>query len=164
MAENQETKQLNRPDVIWTWRHFELFTAREWHAILKLRAEVFVVEQQCPYSDPDHKDPLCWHLVGLVDGDVVATLRAVPPGVSYTDSALGRVVIDPRVRGLALGRELMERGMAFNRAMWGGAIRISAQAHLEAFYHSLGFATQGKPYLEDDIPHIEMRLAAVTAE
>lgn len=142
----------------WRWCHFELYTAAEWHRILKLRAEVFVVEQDCAYLDPDHKDPECWHVEGVLDGNLVGTLRAVPPGLSYADSSLGRVVVDPRVRGRQLGRDLMELGIAFNRNMWGGSIRISGQAYLQDFYTSLGFETVRGPYPEDNIPHYEMLL------
>ena len=185
---------ISKMNVQWRWRHFELFTVSEWHEILQLRAKIFVVEQNCPYVDPDHKDPLSWHLVGYGErgaergrernaerneerneerrGETnegtragyapVATLRAVPPGVSYEESSIGRVVVDQSRRGTQLGREMMLRGIDFNRRMWGGGIRISGQSYLERFYQSLGFETVGKPYLEDDIPHIEMLLSADT--
>lgn len=145
-------------DITARWRHFDLCSAREWHAILALRARVFVVEQNCPYLDPDLKDPRCFHLELCGDGLLVGTLRAVPPGVSYAESSLGRVAVDLDYRGRQLGRELMLRGIAFNREMWGGAIRISGQAYLERFYASLGFATVSEPYDEDGIPHLEMLL------
>jgi len=144
--------------VVWRWRHFDNFEARDWHRVLQLRAKVFVVEQNCAYLDPDQKDPLSWHLEALIDGVTVGTLRAVPPDVSYEDSSIGRVVIDPARRGLQLGRALMVRGIAFNRAMWSTDIRISGQAYLEPFYQSLGFDTVRGPYQEDDIPHFEMLL------
>lgn len=147
------------PTIEWQWRHFDLYAAREWHEILRLRADIFVVEQDCPYSDPDHKDPQSWHLTAIVDGKLVGTLRAVPPGVSYAESSIGRVVISRDFRGRQLGRELMLRGMAFNRSMWGGGIRISGQAYLQNFYESLGFVTQGDAYDEDGIPHFEMLLS-----
>jgi len=169
---------ISKINVQWRWRHFELFTVSEWHEILQLRAKIFVVEQNCPYVDPDHKDPLSWHLVGYgersegrrgeanekprADYAPIATLRAVPPGVSYDESSIGRVVVDQSRRGTQLGREMMLRGIDFNRRMWGGGIRISGQSYLERFYQSLGFETVGKPYLEDDIPHIEMLLSADT--
>ena len=144
--------------VVWRWRHFDNFEARDWHQVLQLRAKVFVVEQNCAYLDPDYKDPLSWHLEAMIAGVTVGTLRAVPPGVSYEDSSIGRVVIDPSHRGLQLGRALMVRGIAFNRAMWHTDIRISGQAYLEPFYQSLGFETVRGPYQEDDIPHFEMLL------
>jgi len=86
----------------------------------------------------------------------VGTLRAVPPGISYPESSIGRVVINRDFRGLQLGRELMLAGIKFNQSMWGGSIRISGQAYLQGFYESLHFKTVSEPYMEDDIPHIEM--------
>ena len=142
----------------WRWRHFDLFTAREWHEVLALRAEVFVVEQDCPYQDPDHKDPLCWHLELLEGAALLGTLRALPPGVSYEESSIGRVVIAPSARGRQLGREMMVRAIAFNQSLWPTGIRISGQAYLESFYQSLGFETVRGPYPEDDILHYEMLL------
>ena len=144
----------------WRFRHFDLFEAGEWHAVLQLRAKVFIVEQNCPYLDPDHKDPKSWHVEGFLDGMLVATLRVVPPDVSYDEPSIGRLVVDPNLRGQQLGRELMRRGMAFCRDLYPKPIRISGQAYLQNFYESLGFETVSEPYLEDDIPHIEMLLPA----
>ena len=69
-------------DISWYWRHFDVFTVSEWHEVLKLRGRVFVVEQDCPYIDPDHKDPLSWHLCGYAGDQLIATPRVVQPGVS----------------------------------------------------------------------------------
>ena len=142
--------------IRWQWRHFDLDTPREWHDILGLRADIFVVEQNCAYQDPDYKDPKSFHLTAHLGDQLIGTLRAVPPGVSYNESSIGRVVIAREYRGRQLGRELMRRGMAFNTALWGGGIRISGQAYLQDFYESLGFETVRGPYQEDDIPHFEM--------
>jgi ElaA protein len=142
--------------ITWRWQHFEAFPSAQWHDVLRLRNEVFIIEQNCPYLDPDAKDPKCFHLTGTVGGRSVATLRAVPPCVSYAESSIGRVVVDPAYRAQGLGWELMRRGIAFNEAFWGTAIRISAQAYLEHFYQTLGFVTASVPYDEDGIPHIEM--------
>ncbi|WP_040481800.1 GNAT family N-acetyltransferase [Luminiphilus syltensis] len=145
-------------DINWHWRHFDTFTAREWHEVLRLRAEVFVVEQDCPYVDPDHKDGSSWHLCGHADGKLIATLRVVAPGVSYVEPSIGRVVTDINWRGEGLGHILMQHGLAFCRAEFGGGVRISAQAHLEGLYQSHGFRTVRGPYDEDGIPHLEMLL------
>lgn len=144
--------------LTWQWRHFELHNASSWHRILQLRASIFVVEQTCAYQDPDDKDPYCWHLECLAGHRLVGTLRAVPPGLSYQESSIGRVVVAPSDRGQQLGRALMLRGIAFNKTLWGGRITISGQAYLERFYQSLGFKTVDGPYLEDDIPHYKMSL------
>lgn len=149
-------------DMNWRWRHFDLFSASEWHRVLKLRAEIFVVEQNCPYCDPDHKDPKSYHLEAI-EGDVLlGTARAVPPGISYTEASIGRVVIAAEARGRQLGRELMLRAIDFCRDQWDTGIRISGQAYLQPFYESLGFDTVHGPYMEDDIPHFEMLLPAAT--
>ena len=143
----------------WRFRHFDLYTAREWHAMLKLRASIFVVEQGCPYLDPDSKDPECWHLEAFLDGSLVGGMRIVPPGISYAEVSIGRVVIANEYRGLGWGRELMIRGIACSRSLWPNTgIRISGQGYLQEFYHSLDFVTVAGPYLEDDLPHFEMLL------
>lgn len=152
-------------DITWRWRHFDLFTAREWHEVIKLRCEVFVVEQNCPYCDPDDKDPQSYHLEALLDGKLVGTTRAVPPGVSYDhESSIGRVCIAKSARGLQLGRAMMERGVDFCFDQWNTGIRISGQAYLQGFYESLGFATVQGPYDEDGIPHYEMLRPASKTE
>ncbi len=143
----------------WDWGHFTDHNSQQWHDILQLRAAVFVVEQECPYLDPDHKDPTCWHLSVRYQSQLVGTLRAVPPGVSYADCSIGRVSLDPEWRGRQLGREMMQRAIVFTREKWQSPIRISAQAYLQAFYESLGFVTVRGPYQEDDIPHFEMVLS-----
>ena len=117
----------------WRFRHFDLYTAREWHAMLKLRAGIFVVEQGCPYLDPDGKDPECWHLEGFLDGSLIAGMRIVPPGVSYAEVSIGRVVIATEYRGRGWGRDLMIRGIACSRSLWPlSCPLISARLGLEA--------------------------------
>ena len=140
----------------WRWRHFDLFSGPEWHRVLKLRAMIFVVEQTCPYQDPDDKDPFCWHLELSHEGALVGTLRVAPPGLSYEECSIGRLAIDMRYRGLGLGRDLMERGLDFCGLRWSAPVRLSAQAYLQNFYESLGFSMTRGPYLEDGIPHVEM--------
>ena len=144
--------------IQWRFRHFDLFSAREWHTMLALRTSIFVVEQGCPYQEADHKDPLSWHLEGILDGQLIAGMRLVPPGVSYDEASIGRVVVMPEYRREGLGGQLMVRGIAASKALWPGSIRISGQGYLEDFYKTLGFVTVRGPYLEDDIPHFEMLL------
>ncbi len=139
--------------IAWHDKPFDALTARELYAILALRAAVFVVEQNCVYLDLDGKDPACRHLWAARDGEVLAALRIVPPGVSYPEISLGRVVTAPAARGGGLGRELMRRGIA---ACGDQPIRIGAQCYLERFYRELGFARAGDDYVEDGIPHLEM--------
>jgi ElaA protein len=144
----------------WRFRHFDLFSASQWHAMLNLRGSIFVVEQTCPYLDPDGKDPDCWHLEGLLQGQLVACLRIAPPGAVYPELSIGRVAVAPDNRGQGLGREAMVQSVAYSKALWPNAnIRLSGQAYLQEFYHSLGFTTVKGPYLEDDLPHFEMLLS-----
>ena len=144
-----------RADLIWRWRHFSLFSVSEWHEVLRLRTAVFVVEQECPYQEVDEKDPLAWHLELHHDGELIGTLRILPPGVAYPECSLGRVAVRADYRRRGLGREVMARALAFCDSRW-PAVRLSAQLYLQPFYESLGFTAVGASYLEDDIPHIEM--------
>ncbi len=130
--------------------------------LLALRSAVFVVEQTCVYLDPDGVDLQAWHLLGRdAQGRLQALLRIVDPGVKYEEPSIGRVISASEVRGTGVGRQLVAQGIACCRRHWPGqGIRISAQARLERFYAGFGFQTVSEPYLEDDIPHLEMLLAA----
>lgn len=143
----------------WLNTPFAALDAAQLYALLQLRQEVFVVEQNCAYADLDGLDQQGWHMRCL-DGDtVLAYQRCLPPGVSYPESSLGRIVVSPWARGTGLGRNLVQRGIDFNRQQWPQSdIYIGAQAYLEAFYSSLGFVSEGESYLEDGIPHLHMRL------
>lgn len=128
------------------------------YRIIALRNEVFVVEQDCVYQDADFKDLKCHHVYAVDDaGEVVAYTRIVPPGISYTEPALGRIVTSPKVRRTGVGKELMRRSMQYLWDIYGPSpIRISAQEYLQRFYEDFGFQKIGEGYLEDNIPHIEM--------
>lgn len=132
------------------------------YGALRLRSDVFVVEQDCVYPDLDDKDACSIHLVAMATdakpGDSAqATVRLVPPGISYEEPSIGRVVTIQSTRGTGLGRELMERSIRTCQRHWPCQnIRISAQQYLIRFYEDLGFKCVGKGYLEDGIPHIEM--------
>jgi ElaA protein len=143
----------------WEWHHFDELNTAELYEILRLRAEIFVVEQDCVYQDLDGLDPECWHVMGYLDGDLVAYTRILPPGMNYALPAIGRVVIHEKVRGTGLGRELMDRSIACSRRLFGDTgIQLGGQSYLRAFYESLGFVVTGEEYLEDGIPHFHMVL------
>ena len=143
--------------VQWHWKKFGELSAVELYEILSLRSRVFVVEQNCVYQDTDGKDQSAYHLWGVKDGQVVAYLRALPPGAKYPETALGRIVTAPEGRALGLGKALMAEGIQRAEAVFGiGGIRISAQSYLERFYGGFGFRKVGEEYLEDGIPHREM--------
>ncbi len=133
-------------------------TALEWHRVLALRAQVFVVEQNCAYQDPDGKDVVSYHLLMESGEELVAYARLVPPGVSYAEAAIGRVVTSQTVRGKGWGKALMEVAIAQTQKKFEvNEICISAQSYLLKFYGDLGFVAEGEEYLEDDIPHWKMR-------
>ncbi len=129
------------------------------YAVMALRQEVFVVEQDCPYLDADGLDQASYHLLGFDDQErLVAYTRLCPKGLSYTDYvSIGRVITSARIRGKGQGKYLMEASVKKCKEIFGAIpIKISAQAHLDKFYQSLGFEPVGESYLEDGIPHIGM--------
>ena len=143
--------------IQWQLKSFEELTPHQLYQLLRLRSEVFVVEQQCIFLDMDNKDQKCYHLLGWKGELLAASTRLVPPGISYTEMSIGRVVSSPLVRGTGIGRELMKVSVKACYELWGNAsIRIGAQCYLEKFYQSLGFEPEEEIYLEDGIPHIEM--------
>lgn len=142
----------------WRLQKMSDMTAMEWHRVLALRAEVFVVEQNCPYQDPDGKDFLSYHLTMESGEALVAYARLLPPDVSYPEASIGRVVTSPMVRGRGWGKELMEIAIEQTMKQFEvDEICISAQSYLLKFYTDLGFVAEGEGYLEDDIPHCKMR-------
>ena len=141
----------------WVYKSWAALSPEEAHAIVQLRVNVFVVEQNCVYPELDGKDPLCYHLFSL-DGQLAKTVcRIVPPGVSYPEVSIGRVTVAKEFRSLGLGSELMKEAIKQVEVTWGKVpIVISAQQYLENFYALLGFKTISEPYLEDGIPHVKM--------
>ncbi len=143
--------------IEWRCARFVELTPRELHDALRLRAAVFVVEQNCVFQDVDGADPECWHLLGRRAGELVAYCRLVPPGVKYAEPSIGRVVSSREARRSGCGRELMREALARADKLWPGKpIRIGAQRYLERFYGGYGFAQASEPYDEDGIMHIEM--------
>lgn len=145
----------------WSWARFNDLTVDELYQVLQLRAAVFVVEQECAYLDPDGMDAPARHCLYVEGGKLLAYQRCLPPGTAFKESSIGRIVVDSSQRGSGLGRELVVRGIEFNRRSWPAqAIRIGAQSHLAAFYASLGFISEEDHYLEDGIEHVHMVLPA----
>ena len=105
----------------------------------------------------DEKDFKSYHLLAIEDGEVEACCRLVEPGVSYDQPSIGRVCSVKHKRMEGIGLKLMNEAMKACSTLWPGqTIVISAQSYLENFYRKFGFESVGKPYLEDDIPHIKM--------
>jgi ElaA protein len=143
--------------VEWRLKKFDNLTPLELYKIMQLRNEVFVVEQNCPYQDADNKDLLSYHFMGWDKDKLLAYTRLLPPGLSYTEPSIGRVVNSLSVRGSGIGRELMLQSIEQVKKIFGeGPIKIGAQLYLNKFYTSLGFQRTSDVYLEDNIEHIEM--------
>ena len=153
-------------EMNWKTKPWTDLSRDELHAVVRLRVNVFVVEQDCPYSDLDGKDLRGWHVWAedqSLDkgGAAAAYARVLAPGVSYAEPSIGRVATRQDCRGQGVGRELMERCIDVCERVWPGtSVRISAQCYLEGWYEELGFESVGEPYLEDGIPHIQMLRSA----
>ncbi|WP_407393551.1 GNAT family N-acetyltransferase [Methanobrevibacter sp.] len=142
--------------MIWKLKQFDELTNNELYGILKLRAEVFVVEQDCPYQDLDGKDQSAYHLFLEDNEEIVAVSRILPEGISYEDMAIGRVVVKESYRGQGISKVMMRKAMDFIIHDLGKkTIRLSGQAYLTNFYNNLGFKTVSECYLEDGIEHFE---------
>lgn len=144
----------------WKCLPFPALSVDELHAILKLRVDVFVVEQTCAYPEIDGRDPTATHLFAMEpDGLLLCYARLLSPEQDGHPH-IGRVVVHPDRRGEQLGRAIMIEAIARCRSLFGPVpIALSAQAHLHAFYASLGFQRTSEEYIWDGIPHIDMRLA-----
>lgn len=147
MSENMEWKCLS----------FNELTTDLLYKIMKVRQEVFIIEQDCNYLDCDDNDRLSEHLMIFIDGEIAAYARLLPPGVVYEQSSIGRVLTTKPNRGKGFGIQLMQRAIEkLTSAYPQTGICISAQLYLEKFYSDLGFQSKGESYFEDDIPHIKM--------
>ena len=134
-------------------KHFSELSKLELYEMLKLRNEVFVVEQKCYYQDCDGHDLDAHHLL-CYDDELVGYLRILKPGVTYDEASIGRVVVKETHRSHKVGKKIMVAAIEYLEP----PIRISAQEYLLSFYKSLGFVQVSEMYLEDDIPHVEMLL------
>ncbi|WP_143304605.1 GNAT family N-acetyltransferase [Chitinophaga vietnamensis] len=142
----------------WETKDFQTLSVTELYAILHLRSEVFVVEQNCAYQDMDNSDQKALHLLGYdEEGRLAAYTRLFKAGIKFKEASIGRVVTAPFARGKGAGRALMVQSINVLQAQYGvQPIRIGAQQYLQKFYESLGFEQVSDTYLEDGIPHIEM--------
>ena len=137
-------------------RRLDEFSAADLYDMLKLRVDVFVVEQHCPYPELDGNDKDCLHLRLLQGDDLLACARLWRPTPEHRPR-IGRVAVSPNHRGKRLGEALMREAIAeVEKRHPGERIEISAQSHLQKFYGSLGFEVISEEYLEDGIPHVDM--------
>jgi ElaA protein len=142
----------------WTYKSFTELNVAELYAIMQLRNEVFVVEQNCVYQDADNKDQSSFHLCGW-DGDTLAAYcRVLPAGISYKHPSIGRVITSSQYRKGGHGRQLVALAIEKTVAQFDDRIIIiGAQLYLKLFYETLGFRQVSETYLEDGIPHITMQ-------
>lgn len=139
-------------------KSFDALSNLELYHLLKLRSEVFVVEQNCVYLDIDDYDVGALHVLGFHDDELVAYARLLPKGYYHQEAGIGRVLTRFQTRHLGYGKLLMEFAISETCVRFStNEIVISAQLYLEKFYSELGFKKEGTSYLEDDIPHIKMR-------
>ena len=138
-------------------KSFEELSKLELYKILRLRAEVFIVEQDCVYQDVDDKDQKALHVILKKSEEIIGYTRLFWPGDYFKEASIGRVVISKKERYNNYGSELMKASiLAISEKMKEKKIKISAQTYLKIFYNNLGFLESGKEYLEDGIPHVEM--------
>lgn len=141
---------------------FDSLTVKELYAILRLRSEIFVVEQNCVFLDMDNKDQSCQHLMLYQNKELMAYARIVPAGISYQQASIGRIISSNAARGKGFGKQLLQLSIDNCKRLYGNKpIKIGAQLYLKAFYESFGFVTSSEVYDEDGIDHIEMIRPAV---
>ena len=146
-------------NVNWQWYRLGELSAVQLYAMLEARIAIFVVEQNCAYQDLDGLDLDAEHLIGWSGREVAGYLRVLAPGTRFEHPSIGRIITTQRFRGTGLGRDIVAKGIERTRLRYPGRmIRISAQSYLEKFYGSFGFKTVSEPYMEDNIPHVEMLL------
>jgi ElaA protein len=148
--------------IDWQWYAFDELTPSLLYSLLKLRQDVFILEQQCFYPDLDDQDQSSQHLLGLVNDQVHAYLRIIPKTLDGEPVYyIGRVLTDETLRGQGAGRAMMTMALDYLDSNYTGCtVQLSAQLYLQAFYESLGFQVISEPYDEDGIMHIDMQLVA----
>ena len=138
-------------------KKFSELSIEELYQILRLRSEVFVVEQDCVYQDLDNKDQISVHIFIKEKNEIVAYTRIFKSGDYYKNPSIGRVVVSKKDRGKELGKKIMISSIDYiQENLKGDKIELSAQKYLDKFYKDLGFYKIGEDYLEDGIPHQRM--------
>jgi ElaA protein len=139
------------------FKKFNELTLNELYDLLKLRSEIFVVEQNCVYNDLDDLDKKAIHMFCKKENEIIAYSRLLKPGTRFHEYSIGRVVVKQKERGKKLGINMMEKAKQFIFNEWNAPIiKVSAQKYLQKFYENLGFKVVTDEYLEDGIPHVGM--------
>ncbi len=145
-------------EITFKIKRFNELSTLELYSLLQLRSEVFVVEQNCVYQDVDGKDDNAIHVLGFLDNELASYSRIFDKGIYFEEASIGRVVVSPKLRDKKLGHDLMQVSIAAVKEHFKEHnITISAQEYLKKFYESHGFVQTSEMYLEDDIPHIQMK-------
>lgn len=145
-------------ELIWKVSKFSELTVDELYAILHLRCKVFIIEQDAPYLDTDYKDQIALHLHGYLDNKLIAYCRLFRAGGYFDEASIGRVIVAEEYRRYGYGHTLMKKAIELQKSMLHETkITISAQLYLQKFYESHGFNRTSDVYLEDGLPHIEMK-------
>lgn len=143
--------------ITYNIKEYNQLNLNQLYDLLQLRSEVFVVEQNCVYQDLDRKDEKALHVLGYVDKELVAYTRLFKPGDYFDEASIGRVVVKSNYRNFGYGYDIMNTSIDTVKHYYKTSnIRISAQCYLKQFYSNLEFRVEGKEYLEDGIPHINM--------
>ncbi|RZI48349.1 GNAT family N-acetyltransferase [Lactococcus kimchii] len=143
----------------WKLKTFDELNTTEMYQLLSLRTAVFVVEQNCPYQELDGKDQVSKHLwLENEAGEIMALCRLLPQKISFPESSIGRVLVNPAFRGQKLGHELVEKALEVLKADGESAVTIEAQYYLRDFYASFGFVENSDAFYEDGIKHVNMIL------
>ena len=137
----------------WITKKYNQLSLDELYDILKVRLEVFSVEQNCPYQDCDGHDRDCLHLFGVEKNEIVAYSRIAGHGVIYPEASIGRVLTSKPHRGVGLGKELFKKSLEVLEANYSGPVKIMAQSYLIKFYNDFGFKVVSEEFLEDGLPH-----------
>ena len=144
--------------LIFKIKRFNELSLQELYKLLQLRSEVFVVEQNCVYQDIDDKDEKAIHVLGFYNEEIVAYTRLFDKGYYFEEASIGRVVVSEKVRAKKWGHDLMKVSIAtIEKEFKTSQITISAQEYLKKFYETHQFVQTSEMYLEDDIPHIQMK-------
>ena len=145
-------------EITFKIKRFNELSTLELYSLLQLRSEVFVVEQNCVYQDVDGKDDNAIHVLGFLDNELASYSRIFDKGIYFEEASIGRVVVSPKHRDKKLGHDLMQVSIAAVKEHFKEHnITISAQEYLKKFYESHRFVQTSEMYLEDDIPHIQMK-------
>jgi len=142
--------------MIWKCKAYDLLSVDELYQILKIRQEVFIIEQDCNYLDADGLDQYSQHLLCYKQAELIGYMRIYIKPDNLTHISFGRILVKKQFRGMGLGKELVQRAINLYAGLKNILISMSAQVYLIRFYEELGFNMVGEQYLEDEIPHVKM--------